>query len=336
MIDSVRILLPTEQNTILAGRSLAHTLYTFPVTLFLEGELGAGKTTFLKALLAELGVEETVVSPTYTLEQRYRGRDGQDILHLDLYRLNEGQAEDLVRTSDEFSGIRCIEWADRLRNSTGHAEKALHLSFDVTEPERHLSVRFEDIPLPSRAHIDEWRHVLHVPSHIAAHCDAVADFACTCADLLLKQGNILRPLALRRAAEAHDILKLVEFKAQVTPAGFQATEKDEEVWKQWRERFAGFTHERACATFLREKGFESLGEMVRTHGLASDPPQTLEQKLLFYADKRVQETTVVTLRERFEDGARRYGNGVMSPFQQKWLAITQQMEAELFGRPPEV
>src|SRR5579862_8619882 len=60
------------------------------------GELGAGKTTFVRGACAALGVRERVTSPTYTIGHRYRG-DGVEVSHLDLYR---------------FSGVSAAEWGD--------------------------------------------------------------------------------------------------------------------------------------------------------------------------------------------------------------------------------
>src|SRR5215212_451993 len=61
-----------------------------------SGELGTGKTTFVRGACRALGVDAPVTSPTYTIGHRYRGRDG-DVSHLDLYR---------------FRGLSQAEWGD--------------------------------------------------------------------------------------------------------------------------------------------------------------------------------------------------------------------------------
>jgi TolA-binding protein len=93
-------------------------------------------------------------------------------------------------------------------------------------------------------------------------------------------------------------------------------------------------HEAACAAFLRERGFPALATLIETHGMKGEAPRTTEQKLLFYADKRVIMDRVATLEERFEDFAKRYANGKQSPQALLWLEQCKQMEQELFPEGP--
>ena len=85
----------------------------------LVGELGAGKTTFVKGVARALGVpdaDKTVVSPTFTLIHEYEGRE--KIYHLDWYRLDAVKGEDAFLAEDCFeSGAVClVEWAARGRS----------------------------------------------------------------------------------------------------------------------------------------------------------------------------------------------------------------------------
>ena len=80
--------------------------------VLVEGELGAGKTTFVRGACRALGVESVVTSPTFTIGQRYRGR--VPVSHLDLYRLRDGgvDGDDLVLLEDELGPDRVafVEW----------------------------------------------------------------------------------------------------------------------------------------------------------------------------------------------------------------------------------
>lgn len=101
-----------EAETAAAGEQLARTLRTGDVVL-LSGELGAGKTAFVRGLARALGVpEEDVTSPTFTLVQEYRAPDVV-LFHVDLYRLSPREVEDLGLDEMMGEGILAIEWPDR-------------------------------------------------------------------------------------------------------------------------------------------------------------------------------------------------------------------------------
>jgi tRNA threonylcarbamoyladenosine biosynthesis protein TsaE len=84
---------PEETESVAAG--LASRLARGDVVT-VSGELGAGKTTFVRGACAALGVRERVTSPTYTIGHRYHGTESE-VSHLDLYR---------------FNGVSAAEWGD--------------------------------------------------------------------------------------------------------------------------------------------------------------------------------------------------------------------------------
>jgi tRNA threonylcarbamoyladenosine biosynthesis protein TsaE len=78
--------------------------------VLVEGELGAGKTTFVRGAAQALGVEGTVTSPTFTIGQRYPGR--VPVAHVDLYRVADLREEDPDLLADYVSAdmITFVEW----------------------------------------------------------------------------------------------------------------------------------------------------------------------------------------------------------------------------------
>jgi tRNA threonylcarbamoyladenosine biosynthesis protein TsaE len=87
------------------------------VILF-HGEMGAGKTTFIKQLAKELGVTEATSSPTFSLVNEYQTTDNQAVYHFDFYRLKtETEALDMGVEEYLYSGNWCfIEWAEQIPN----------------------------------------------------------------------------------------------------------------------------------------------------------------------------------------------------------------------------
>jgi len=76
------------------------------------GELGAGKTTFVRGACGALGVRERVTSPTYTIGHRYHG-DGVEVSHLDLYRFEGVSAAEWGDLEPYFDGaIAFVEWPE--------------------------------------------------------------------------------------------------------------------------------------------------------------------------------------------------------------------------------
>lgn len=80
-----------------------------------EGDMGAGKTTFIKVLCAELGVNEVVTSPTFSIVNEYAAADGT-VYHFDFYRIkNLQEAYDIGYEEYFYSGDFClVEWPERV------------------------------------------------------------------------------------------------------------------------------------------------------------------------------------------------------------------------------
>ena len=80
------------------------------------GKMGAGKTTFVKAICEELGVEDVITSPTFALVNEYTAGNGNPIYHFDFYRINKlSEAEDIGTEDYFYSGALCfIEWPEKI------------------------------------------------------------------------------------------------------------------------------------------------------------------------------------------------------------------------------
>jgi len=104
----------SEEQTSAAGEEVASLLAPGDV-LLLDGELGAGKTAFVRGLARGLGLQaDEVTSPTFTLIQEYRTPGAGIVLyHADLYRLSPREVDDLGLGELSEDGILAVEWPDR-------------------------------------------------------------------------------------------------------------------------------------------------------------------------------------------------------------------------------
>lgn len=106
--------------------------------VLLKGALGAGKSTFARALIGAMGHDGSIPSPTYTLVEPYELQAGR-VYHIDLYRISGGDELRYLGWTELDDGLRLVEWPDR---APGLAESAdLQLVFDYTLPGRTLELQ---------------------------------------------------------------------------------------------------------------------------------------------------------------------------------------------------
>jgi tRNA threonylcarbamoyladenosine biosynthesis protein TsaE len=129
----------------------------------LYGDLGAGKTQFVKGICEAFKVTEHTASPTFVLMNRYGGSDaqGQEILlyHIDLYRIKSMEEVRDVGI-DEFAysdGIAMIEWADVLGSLLPRRRIDVHFSFGTHEHERRIEIVTVEQTPTARASFSEAR-----------------------------------------------------------------------------------------------------------------------------------------------------------------------------------
>jgi len=130
----------SAEETVAFGRELARQLPR-PCLILLEGDLGSGKTTLTKGIVAGLGAarEEDVTSPSFTLVQEY-GRSPK-VFHADLYRIEGGR--DLGTLGlDEFlseDSIVIVEWGEKLWDNAPAPQVVIRLEH-VSSEERRITV----------------------------------------------------------------------------------------------------------------------------------------------------------------------------------------------------
>ncbi len=106
----------------------------------LHGELGSGKTCFVKGVALALGIEVPIVSPTFTIVREYRGK--RPLHHVDLYRLNTPD-EVLALGFEEYlqaEGITAVEWAERAGDLIPHDSIRINFEALPEADERAITV----------------------------------------------------------------------------------------------------------------------------------------------------------------------------------------------------
>lgn len=144
----------------------------------------------------------------------------------------------------------------------------------------------------------------HAPLNVRAHSLEVALFAEDLAKKLNNAGEEVDPEQVWIAGIIHDFVRIIDFKE--TPK--DGSEEDILIWEDLRKQYQGH-HADVAAEILQEMGEDALAAIIRKHkytAIIDDPPQTWEEKLLYYADKRVAHDQIVTLQERLDEGKERH------------------------------
>lgn len=132
----------SEQETKDLGRTIGALLKGGEV-FQLIGDVGAGKTTFVKGLAAGLGVDDDVQSPSFTISRVYDARDGLSLVHYDFYRLTDPgiMANELQEMINDPATVTVIEWADIVEGVL----PARHFTLRLTAPtETRRSIEISD------------------------------------------------------------------------------------------------------------------------------------------------------------------------------------------------
>lgn len=112
-----------------------------PAIVYLDGDLGTGKTTLVRGLLRAMGHTGKVRSPTYTLVEPYQ-LDAGTVYHLDLYRLGHAEELEFLGLRDLLSGsaLLLVEWPERGAGILPRADLAIHIRYADAEDGREVSL----------------------------------------------------------------------------------------------------------------------------------------------------------------------------------------------------
>jgi tRNA threonylcarbamoyladenosine biosynthesis protein TsaE len=136
-VSSVDLLVPTPERMRALGKAVGRAALAGDRFL-LEGPFGAGKTTFVQGLAEGLDVPTPISSPSFVIENQYRGR--LVLYHVDLYRLERAEPElwESLQEHMYADGVTAVEWAERLPAEL--RDGATLLRFELQEPARQVAL----------------------------------------------------------------------------------------------------------------------------------------------------------------------------------------------------
>jgi tRNA threonylcarbamoyladenosine biosynthesis protein TsaE len=113
------------------------------IIMFL-GELGGGKTTFIKSLAASLGIKSDLSSPSFTLLNVYDIEDEKRFIHIDLYRfdrLSDILSTEIADIFDDDNAIKCVEWGDKIMGFLKKDYLTIEFSYLIRDGENTQNMR---------------------------------------------------------------------------------------------------------------------------------------------------------------------------------------------------
>jgi len=138
------------EDTVAAGRAMACALTTGAV-IALHGDLGSGKTCFVKGLAMGVAAEGRVTSPTFALLHEYKGR--RPLFHIDLYRLDKIDEIFAADMEDCFyaGGLTAVEWAERAAELFPSDSVHIYFKMGKDKNERIIEIMNwpDSIPIPA-------------------------------------------------------------------------------------------------------------------------------------------------------------------------------------------
>lgn len=271
--------------------------------ILLEGDLGSGKTTFTKYIAAKLCIEKFAVkSPTYTYIRHYKLASA-GFYHIDLYRLNNADdllAQEIQEICQNEKNIIIIEWADKIDFQLPVEKFKINFQY-LTEDKRKITIT-ESKSFDAGEIYKKYK----TPSHVIRHCKKVASFACKIGKAFQAKGYQLNLKTIKQAGEVHDALRVCDFRDFEEKNFHHITKQYLKVWRQLREKYGKIGHAKAMGDILMQMGETKVAHLVYKHDFhCIDKLYSLEEKILYYADKRVNLAKIVSLKERLKAGKER-------------------------------
>jgi uncharacterized protein len=160
--------------------------------------------------------------------------------------------------------------------------------------------------LPTRDQCFEIIKKYNVPPHIVRHSQAVAKLAVFLAQRLKEKGIAVDTELVDKACLLHDLARVCDLReSDYMDFAAPATKQQKAAWRRLKEKYEAVCHEEIANDLLKRK-YPVLALVIKKHRFSAlldekDKPETWEEKIVYYADKRVTHERIVTLKERLEE-----------------------------------
>ena len=141
------MIIHSEEEMLEFGQKYGQT-HTAPLVLELIGDVGAGKTTFVRGFAQGIGVKEAVTSPSFTISKVYQGQDTV-LVHYDFYRLADPgiMQEDLAESIADAHTVTIVEWGQSIQDILPADRKVIEIKY-IDENTRELTEKWNFILIP--------------------------------------------------------------------------------------------------------------------------------------------------------------------------------------------
>lgn len=131
----------SEQEMIEYGKEFAKKIlsnsnsFNLPIIIELIGDVGTGKTTFVRGFANGLGLKESITSPSFTISKSYALPNNRTLIHYDFYRLNNPgiMKAELEESLSNKNNIIVIEWADSVANVLPNNRIQINIAYDEND-----------------------------------------------------------------------------------------------------------------------------------------------------------------------------------------------------------
>lgn len=195
--------------------------------------------------------------------------------------------------------------------------------------------------LPSREECLSMIRDCHVPAHILRHAETAAKLGAFLAQKLVERGIEVDVELVERACLLHDLFRVCDFPLEDFRWFEQpVTEEDKRRWRRLKARHGHLRHEDAADAFLKDT-YPVLARTIRRHRYVSvldetDRPQSWEEKLVYYADKRAMHDTIVPLEDRLEEAHQRSAIAMAKAGVQRSIELEKAVDARIFELEAEI